>query len=165
MDPVGIAAGYDPLGSARRIDVALRTGRTLGWWQRHAPAGAEPVPARVFVLELPRAELYRRINERVDRMIEQGLVAEVRELLAHGYDLCDPGMKAVGYIELVPYLRGEGTLAEAVLLIKNATRRYARRQLTWFRRQLPAGHTSLDATVAVTDLADRVSAAWGRDEP
>jgi len=85
---------------------------------------------RMVGLRWPRAELYRRIEERVDRMVEQGLVEEVRSL---GRRLGPQARQALGYRELCEHLRGEIELEEAVRLIKRNTRRFAKHQMTWFR--------------------------------
>ena len=81
-----------------------------------------------------RDELYRRINERVDILIERGLVDEVRSLTGMGLTSDDISMKGIGYKEIIDYLNGETSLEEAVERIKKNTRHYAKRQLTWFRR-------------------------------
>ena len=81
-----------------------------------------------------REELYARINERVDVLIEAGLVDEVRSLMAMGLTADDISMKGIGYKEIIDYLNGETTLEDAIEIIKKNTRHYAKRQLTWFRR-------------------------------
>ncbi len=81
-----------------------------------------------------REELYQRINERVDLLMEQGLLEEVRGLLERGLTESDISMKGIGYKEIIGYLHGEYPLDEAVRLVKRNTRHYAKRQLTWFRR-------------------------------
>jgi tRNA dimethylallyltransferase len=164
LDPVGAERAFDPQRLARRLEVALLTGRSLSWWQAHSPAVQEPISPLVFLLELPRAELYRRIDARVEQMIVNGLVAEVRELLRRGYGPGDPGMKATGYIELVPHLCGERGLGEAIQLIQDHTRGFARRQLTWFRRQLAPGYIALDAGLELRALAEQILEEWGRVE-
>ena len=141
----------------------MMTGRSLDWWQRTAPAAAPAIDPRVFVLDLPRDVLYRRIEARVDAMLDAGLVAEVRTLMARGYDEAAPGMNATGYVELIPHVRGERTLDEAATLIRAATRRYARRQLTWLRHQLPPGAEWLDAQATAGDLADRITSMWSEE--
>lgn len=83
-------------------------------------------------LNIGREELYRRINERVDKMIEEGLVEEVRGLLSKYDENCQP-FSAVGYREIVAYLRGRIGLDEAINLTKQMSRNFAKRQLTWFR--------------------------------
>lgn len=149
---------------ARALEVALLTGRPLSWWHAHAPSEQRPLRFLVFVLDLPREELYRRIDARVHDMVRAGLVAEVRALVDAGFGPDAPGMNATGYIELFPYFAGRATLDEAVDAIQRATRRYARRQLTWFRHQLPPGAIRLDAMRPVRELADEIAAAWRREE-
>ncbi len=95
-----------------------------------------------------REELYDRINRRVDLLIEQGLVEEVRSLTAMGLTAEDISMKGIGYKEIIEYLDGETTLEEAVYKIKKNTRHYAKRQLTWFRRY---------ATINMFDLSEYLS--------
>ena len=90
---------------------------------------------RVASLTMDRALLYSRIEKRVDIMVEQGLVEEVRGLLDSGVPADCQAMKAIGYKEIVPYLRGEATWEETDYLLKLNTRHYAKRQLTWMRRE------------------------------
>lgn len=149
---------------ARALEVALLSGRPLSWWHRHAPPKEPPLRPLIFVLDLPRAELYRRINERVHGMIDAGLVDEVRGLVERSYDEDDPGMKTTGYIEILPLLRGEATLEEAIDAIQRATRRYARRQLTWFRHQLPDDAVWLDATRPREELVATITESWYHEE-
>jgi tRNA dimethylallyltransferase len=151
---------HDRQRLARIIEIAVLTGRPLSWWQRRRPGSPPPLDPLVFVLELPRELLYRRIEQRVDAMAAAGLVEEVAALVRAGYDERDPGMNATGYMELVPCVRGERSLAEGLDMIKAATRRYARRQITWLRHQLPAGAHRLDAQAPVADLAERMAAVW-----
>ena len=143
----------------RALEVPLLTGRTLPWWHRNAPPAEEPVSVLPFVLEVPRDRLYQGIDRRVTEMVEAGLLDEVRGLVEkYGEDA--PGLNAHAYIELFPYFRGERTLNEALDLARKNTRAYTRRQLTWFRKQLPEGAVWLDATRPRADLADQIVAAW-----
>jgi tRNA dimethylallyltransferase len=144
----------------RALEVALLTGRTLAWWHRHAPPRETPLEAAIFVLDLPRPILYQRIDQRVDAMVAAGLVEEVRGLVDQGFRPGDPGMNATGYPEIMACLRGEIDLDEAKDRIRRATRRYARRQLTWFRNQLPPGATWLDGTRPMNELRDEVVGQW-----
>jgi tRNA dimethylallyltransferase len=80
----------------------------------------------------------------------------VEGLMRRGYDERAPGMNATGYAELIPVVRGEAGLDEALDLVRKRTRAYARRQLTWFRHQLPPGAIWLDATRPVAELADEI---------
>lgn len=88
-----------------------------------------------FVLSDERELLYDRINERIDIMIEEGLVDEVQSLLDKGYHRKMTSMEGLGYKEMISYIVGEITLEEAIYLLKRDTRRFAKRQLTWFRRE------------------------------
>jgi tRNA dimethylallyltransferase len=148
---------------ARSVEVALLTGQPLSRWQDTAPPPEPPADLRVFVLEIPPALLRDRIDARVATMIDMGLRGEVARLLAGGYATGAPGMDATGYAEMIPHLAGEYDLDEAVERIRAATRRYARRQRTWLRRQLPPGAVRLDATRSVDDLADEVVRDWKQD--
>ena len=90
---------------------------------------------QVASLTMDRALLYSRIEKRVDSMIQQGLLDEVRGLLESGVPADCQAMKAIGYKEIIPYLRGEATWEETDYLLKLNTRHYAKRQLTWMRRE------------------------------
>jgi tRNA dimethylallyltransferase len=98
--------------------------------------GREAPPWRVLWLGLtmPREELYRRIDERVDRQVARGLVEEVQRLLEQGVPPDAPAMTALGYRQIVAFLTGQMGLEEAIQRIKYDTHRYARHQLTWLRR-------------------------------
>ena len=91
-------------------------------------------PAVRVGLTMPREKLYEAIDRRVDRMMAQGLLDEVKELKDRGYDRHLPSMQAIGYAQLYAYLEGEVPLEAAVENVKRATRQFAKRQLTWFRR-------------------------------
>ena len=91
----------------------------------------------VIGLTLPREELYRRIDQRVDRMVEVGWLDEVRCLLGRGVTAEQPSMSSVGYRELAAFLQGETSLEDAVRNIKSHTRQFARRQSAWFRLSDP----------------------------
>lgn len=88
-----------------------------------------------FVLNDDRAAMYERIDRRVDAMLQQGLVEEVAALLAEGVSAKAVSMQGLGYKEIVAYLKGECTLEEAVYILKRDTRHFAKRQLTWFKRE------------------------------
>lgn len=145
---------------SRVIEIATLTGRSLEWWQRAAPQSEPAIDPDVFVLDLPRDVLRRRIEERVEAMIEAGLVGEVAQLMESGFDERAAGMNATGYVELIPHVRGQRSLDEAVAMIISATRRYARRQLTWLRHQLPPDATWLDARAPANELADAIVRQW-----
>lgn len=89
----------------------------------------------IIGLKMDREALYEKINKRVDSMIKNGLIEEVQHLYAQGYEHTQ-AMKAIGYKELIPYIKGEADLASAVELLKRNSRRYAKRQYTWFKNQM-----------------------------
>ncbi len=120
----------------------------------------DPVEGLIVLLDLQRDLLYERINRRVDLMVEEGLVAEVEGLLKAGYGPEDPGMTGAGYREIIRYLLGEYTLEEAREEIRRSHRNYARRQMTWFRHQLPPGALVLDGNGTDEAMAEQVLAAW-----
>ena len=146
--------------AARTIEVSLLTGRPLSWWQRQARAEGVMRPWYIL-LTLPRPVLHRRINERAARMVESGLVEEVRGLLERGIPPAAPGLDAVGYRETVAHLRGEIPAADLAEAIAASTRRYAKRQDTWFRHQLRgAPVVTLDADDPPDALARRIADLW-----
>ena len=162
LDPVRAALAIDggPQRMSRTIEVALLTGKPLSSWHRESPPDVATLTGLIIQLELPREEIDRRINDRVTYMVERGLVSEVRSLLEAGYTLDDPGMTATGYREIAHYLKGGQTLEEAMEEIRRNTRRYARRQLTWFRNQLPPSVCMIDATASIDVQAMAVFDAW-----
>ena len=122
----------------RALEVVLATGRSLSDWHREGmpPAGAATHAAKIF-LAVDRADLYRRIETRFDDMLASGALEEVQALAARNLDPALPAMKAHGVPWLIRYLRGEITLEQATAEGKRDTRRYIKRQETWFRHQLP----------------------------
>lgn len=117
----------------RALEVYALTGEPMS--DRRLDWEAEPAQDwLIFALNWPRETLYKRINERVDDMVSRGLVEEVRGLLDAGVPRGAQSMQAIGYKEIVSMLDGELTLEEAVEAIKLNSRRYAKRQLTWLRR-------------------------------
>jgi tRNA dimethylallyltransferase len=144
---------------SRTIEVALLSGVPLSRWHREAPEDGTGVPGLVVVLDLPRDETNRRIDDRVGRMVERGLVEEVRGLLEAGYGEQDPGMSGTGYPEITAFLGGELMLERAMDQIRRNTRRYARRQRTWFRNQLPESSVRIDATQPLPRQVEAVIAA------
>jgi tRNA dimethylallyltransferase len=164
LDPgrADVAAAGGPQRLSRTLEVALLTGRPLSWWHEVRPAEGSGLPGVVVALDLPRDEMDRRIDERVASMVERGLIDEVRRLVEAGYGPDAPGMTGTGYREILAYLRGETTLEAAMKEIGRNTRRYARRQLTWLRHQLPDTTVRIDASVPVAEQADVALGAFER---
>lgn len=116
----------------RALEICESTGRPMARPQQLDRRRAMRYNARQFGLSLPREELYLRIEARIDRMLEGGLVEEVEGLIDRGYGEDLVSMKGLGYAPLAEYVRGELSLEEAVRRLKRDTRRFAKRQLTWF---------------------------------
>lgn len=118
----------------RALEVFLQTHKSISY---HNEKSREIPPKYKYILlglTMERDKLYDRINKRVDMMLENGLVNEVRRLVEQGFSDSITSMQGIGYKEILYYLRNEITLEEATELIKRESRRYAKRQLTWFRR-------------------------------
>ncbi len=123
---------------ARALEVMRSTGRSLAAWQSEKAGGiAGTVTLHPLVLLPPRDWLYERCDRRFSAMLERGAIEEVQALLARNLDPALPVMRAIGVPEIAVYLTGEITLAEAEARGQQATRNYAKRQYTWFRRQPP----------------------------
>lgn len=122
---------HNPRRLIRALEVFQLTGKSIRDFQTQTD---RPVDL-VFGLDRDRADLYRRIDRRVDEQMAAGWLDEVRRLVELGIEKNPTAMQAAGYRELVAHLRGELTLPAAIALIKTRTRQLARRQLTWFRRE------------------------------
>lgn len=121
----------------RALEVILGTGRKFSDLR---DKGKPPFDTLIIGLELPREVLYARIDQRVDSMIDQGLVEEVRNLLNNGFGPSLETMRVIGYNEIISHLKAEISLEEAVALIKRNTRVYVRRQANWFKPTDPDIH-------------------------
>ena len=142
----------------RALEVILSTGRTLGEWQQQREGGiAEAVELRPLILLPPRKWLYARCDERFARMIDEGAVGEVEALLARKLNPNLPVMRAIGVRELSAYLMGQATLDEAVAAGQQATRRYAKRQYTWFAHQPPADWLRFKEALDVERLGEALA--------
>jgi tRNA dimethylallyltransferase len=141
LDPEA-AARLNPADTTRinrALEVVLSTGRTLAEWQKQREGGiGEAVELRPLILLPPRKWLYARCDERFAHMIDQGAVAEVEALIARKLNPNLPVMRAIGVREISAYLLGETSLDDATSAGRQATRRYAKRQYTWFAHQPPA---------------------------
>jgi tRNA dimethylallyltransferase len=123
---------------SRALEVALATGRSITDWQaRGMEPALDPHAAVKVFLDVDRAELYRRIDSRFDAMLASGALDEVRALAGRQLDPALPAMKAHGVPWLIRHIRSEIDLPAAVDAAKRDTRRYSKRQATWFRHQLP----------------------------
>lgn len=137
----------------RALEYHRLTGRQISEHNRQQRQKESPYDFSYYVLNRERGRLYRRIEERVDQMMEQGLLDEVKRLRAMGYDRSYVSMQGIGYKELLAYLDGELSLEEAVALIKKDTRHFAKRQITWFKRERDVIWLDLDRLTADEALA------------
>ena len=119
----------------RALEFHQQTGEKISEHNEQERAKESPYDFCYFVLNDDRAHLYERINLRIDRMLEDGLVEEVNALKDKGYTRDMVSMQGLGYKEILDYLNGESTLDEAIYILKRDTRHFAKRQLTWFRRE------------------------------
>lgn len=119
----------------RALEIYYLTGEPISTLQKTGEYHRPVWRFKLFGIDRPRRQLYERIGIRTDRMVERGLFEEVEALLASGARPDAPGMRTVGYAEVLDYLEGKSNSAEAIEKIKSNTRRYAKRQLTWFRGQ------------------------------
>lgn len=161
------AARRLPPGDTQRIVRALEvyeaTGERLSFFQKRPRVRVGDWRARWFGLNMDRMLLYRRIERRVDRMLEAGLVGEVARLQELGYGPWLNALNTFGYREIFAYLDGEMSLDAAVAEIKQGTRRYAKRQLTWFRRErriVWVDPTEEDAVRTILKRLDSPSNSW-----
>jgi tRNA dimethylallyltransferase len=140
LDPEAAAriARGDRQRLVRALAVAEATGRPLSVWQADTEPLLEPDDYHALVLEPPRSALYAACDARLAAMFDAGAIEEVRALAARGLDPLLPAMKAVGVREIIAHLEGQISLEEALARSQQETRRYAKRQLTWFRNQTPA---------------------------
>lgn len=118
----------------RVLEIYKETGKTKTQLEKESRKNGVPYEYHIFAIDMPREVLYDRINKRVDIMIEKGLIKEVENLYRkYGDELCT-SLQGIGYKEVIDYLNGKYTKEEMIDKIKMETRRYAKRQLTWFRK-------------------------------
>ena len=118
----------------RVLEIYKETGKTKTELERESRKNGIPYDYKIFAINMPREILYDRINRRVDTMIEKGLIDEVSSLYEKYGESLLTSMQAIGYKEVVEFLKGNCTKEEMIEKIKMETRRYAKRQLTWFRK-------------------------------
>ncbi len=140
----------------RAIEIYELTGKPMSEHNQNFRKLNESYDLTMIGLNMDRNELYKRINYRVDLMIEKGLVREVEYLLSLGYNKTLVSMKAIGYKEIIMYLEGIISLDEAIEMIKKGSRNYAKRQLTWFRRDKRITWFEVDGYFSRDDLVEDI---------
>ncbi|MFM8470532.1 MAG: tRNA (adenosine(37)-N6)-dimethylallyltransferase MiaA [Limisphaerales bacterium] len=149
----------NPRRVIRALEVIRLTGQPFSAQRAAWPSTLDPRPSTaLFSFAREPADLRGRIEARVDAMFAAGLVGETRELLARGLAANRTAMQALGYRQVVEHLRGEHGLAETVALVKTKTWQFARRQGTWFRRQLPVEWVALTPDSNPADVAKELAA-------
>jgi len=152
-------------GDLKRIERALEVyhiaGKPISELQTQWEAGESLYDCRLVALRRPKEEASRRINARVKRMIDAGLVDEVRSLLAEPAGIGEQAAQAVGYAEIIAHLRGEMPLEDAIERIKINSRRLAKHQRTWMRRIPGIQWVDASENEAVEHIADRAAEAFG----
>ncbi len=118
----------------RALEVFEKTGKPISEFQKDSKQIPSPYSPIMIGISMEREVLYERINERVEKMFEMGLEEEVKKLLSKGYDPSLIAMQGLGYKEVISYLQGQYDLEEAKRVLKRDTRHFAKRQLTWFKR-------------------------------
>ena len=148
----------DTVKVLRALEVYRQTGAPLSKAHEKHGKGATPFRALVLGLTMERAALYQRIDQRVDVELAKGLVEETRTLLAKGYSRGLVSMKSLGYRQMAGYLEGEYSFAEAVRRLKRDTRHFAKRQMTWFRKEPGLAWVEVHADESVQSVSRRVLA-------
>lgn len=162
----------NPRRVVRAVEVIRLTGKPFSAQRAEwVPAARSPQPvSQIHGLLRSHADLHARINHRVDEMFARGLVEETRELLQGGLEQNQTAMQALGYRQVIEHLRGEHSLTQTVEVVKIKTRQFAKRQMTWFRRQLQANWISVNATDTAAALTEQImvivrEGETGRDQP
>jgi tRNA dimethylallyltransferase len=169
-DPEAAAAIHpnDLFRVVRALEVAAVSGRPISTLRAEARRNHKPVlgPVLQFGLERNRQELYQRIEARVEAMMAQGLLREVQGLLDRGYSPALRPLRAIGYRHMIGHLKEHLSINDAVASLKRDTRRYAKRQLTWFRHEDEIEWLSVEGSAmnerVLRLLVERIETAWSR---
>lgn len=138
----------------RALEVILSTGRRFSDQKKHGHLLYNPM---LLGLICPRSELYRRIDERISRMINSGFIEEVQRLLDLGYSPELPTLSAIGYGEIVAFIQGKLSLDEAIVLMKRRTRIFVRRQANWFKENDPQIHWFQTGKAKLDEMAELIT--------
>jgi len=157
-DPVSASRihPHDTRRVIRALEVFVRTGQPLSEQHREGPLPGDLRPRHVYWLVPPRAWLREQIDRRVERMFAEGLVDEVRRLLAAAEPLSRTARQALGYKEVIEHVEGRLSLAETVQLVQARTRQFAKRQHTWFRHLDECRPIEISGAETAEQLAERI---------
>ncbi len=161
LDPQAAAKIHpnDPQRIVRALEVSLSTGQPLSRLQAKREGLWGKMPIKIFALDRPRQELYRRAEARVDEMFAKGIVEEIKKV--SGLPLSQTARKIIGIPEVMGYLKGEYDLERAKYLMKLNTRHYVKRQLTWFRRDKRLTWIDIAPDQSVAQVADIIAMQIG----
>lgn len=146
----------NPRRVVRALEVIRLTGQPFSEQRAEWRPPATAQPSTLLGLQRSPADLHARIHARVDEMFARGLVEETRALLPHGLEQNRTAMQAIGYRQVVEHLRGERPLADTIELVKIKTRQYAKRQMTWFRRQLSVQWIPVEAHADAASVVEQM---------
>lgn len=138
----------------RALEIFEINGKPKSYFDEQTKQQEVPYDYWLLGLNWSREVLYERINRRIDIMVESGLIEETQRLIERGYDWNLTALKAIGYKELRPYLEGEMPLKEALTLLKRDSRHYAKRQLTWFRKDARIHWIEMNEAKSLNQLVD-----------
>ncbi len=141
----------------RALEIYNETNKPMSYYNEGFRRERDKYNLVMIGLNMDRPILYSRINNRVEEMFQNGLVEEVENLLNMGYDENLVSMKAIGYKEIIPYIKGKIDLEETKEILKRNTRRYAKRQLTWFRRDKRIKWLDVGEFDSMDSIVDHVS--------
>jgi tRNA dimethylallyltransferase len=158
LDPLAASQihPHDTRRLIRALEVFRSTGSPISHQQLHFEEGTPAEECRVFVLRRPREEQHERINQRVEQMFQRGLIEEVRALIANGKQLGRTASQAVGYQEVIEYLAC-GDYDAMVAKIKTRTRRFAKRQGTWFRSLCECRFVDITGEIDADTIAQQIA--------
>lgn len=140
----------------RALEVYKNTGKTISEYQKQSKERERDYNTAYIGLTMDRQQLYRRINSRVDKMFEAGLIDEVKALKQMGYTKNMVSMQGIGYKEIFDYLENRCTIEETKEIIKQSSRRYAKRQLTWFRRDENIYWVEVDKYPSINEITEKI---------
>ncbi|OGC79893.1 MAG: tRNA (adenosine(37)-N6)-dimethylallyltransferase MiaA [candidate division Zixibacteria bacterium RBG_16_40_9] len=145
----------DEVRILRGLEVYQLTGKPISEWQEKGQYSDKNLNFIKFGLNLERKRLYQRINQRVDKMMEAGFLKEVENLIAQNYSFQLPALRTFGYLDMYAYLEGKISLEEALDKFKQGTRNYAKRQLTWFRKEAKISWLDIEEENPVDGILNR----------
>jgi tRNA dimethylallyltransferase len=147
---------HDESKVIRALEVHQLSGRRMSEFQQEHGFAEQPFSALIIGLNRDRDALYRRIEERIDWQLAHGLIEETKELLARGYQRGGAAMKGLGYRQVAEHLAGEDDVAEMVRRFKRDTRRFSKRQMTWFRKESGIQWLTIEESESVAYTTKRV---------